>query len=65
MTRTQTARAAARHGVKRGMQVYSLYSQRWLPIIAAREVGCHVLLTTEAGRELLVDASERMERRGS
>lgn len=62
--KTQTARHAARHGVERGMQVYSLYSQRWLPITAARECGCHVMLTTETGAELLVDRSERMQRRG-
>ena len=63
MTDSQTARAAAKRGVKPGMQVFSLYTERWLPIIAAREVGCHVLLRTDKGAELLVDASERLQRR--
>lgn len=61
MGTTQTARNAAKHGVKQGMMVFSLYTERWLPIIAARECGCHVMLTTEQGKELLVDASERMQ----
>lgn len=65
MPDSQTARTAARHGVKRGMEVFSLYSEQWLPVIAARESGCHVLLTTDKGAELLVDASERLQRRGA
>jgi hypothetical protein len=57
----RTARYIARHGVKRGTLIISPWSGRLLPVVAAREVGCHVEITSEFGATFLVDAGQKVE----
>jgi len=62
--RPQTARCAARHGAKRGSYITSPWTGRLLPVVAAREVGCHVEIMSEYGVLFLVDANHKLERGG-
>ncbi len=58
-----TARHFARHGCRYQLQVRSPYTARWLPVVAARELGSHVEIVSEFGCTFLVDAGEKLERR--
>lgn len=58
-----TARTLARKQITRPVTVLSPYSGRTLRVRGAREVGCHVVLVLDDGREVVVDGGMRIERR--
>lgn len=57
-----TARTLARKPITRPATIISPYSGRILRVRSAREVGCHVVLVLDDGREVVVDAATRVEK---
>lgn len=58
-----TARTLARRGIRKPTTVTSPYTGRVLVIVAAREVGCHVIVTTDEGLDVTVDAGQKVRQK--